>query len=426
MIFQFRWIVGLATVAVLPLSPALAAVTTSGSVWQNTYSDGRVFYRVGQSNHGTVTIDDGTQLTHDGVLMGGWNSRTFVGTANVDGPGTVWTSTQTRQMGIIGAGHGVLNITNGGVVRDEGASWIAANPYGSRATITIDGPGSTYATNWVNFGSQGSATMDITNGGTFTSVGSFTMGVAATWSAPASSAVTVTGAGSRFSSTGYQFVMGERYSGSGAHTLTLNVRDQALAEIDSDLVMARNAIATAVVNLDGGTLQLYGHDVVFGPGAASFNFIDGTLAGVGTFGSDLHQQGGRLAAGASPGAMTIDGDYQLDEGAVLEIELGAADGTAGLDHDVYHITGQATLSGSLDVLPTTGFEITEGVTYDVMTATTIDTALLTLHHPSLFDFEVVAHDNGEALRLTVLPEPSTAIVLAAGILGLIRPNRRVG
>ncbi len=111
---------------------------------------------------------------------------------------------------------------------------------------------------------------------------------------------------------------------------------------------------------------------------------------------------------------------------MLEIELGAAGGAAGIDHDMYHIAGQATLSGNLDVLPTTGFEITEGVTYDVLTATTIDTALLTLNHPNLFDFEVVAHDNGQVLRLTVLPEPSTAIVLAAGVLGLIRPNRRVG
>ena len=96
-----------------------------------------------------------------------------------------------------------------------------------------------------------------------------------------------------------------------------------------------------------------------------FNFTGGTLA-VAQFDGDLVQQGGTLAAGASPGTMTINGDYTLEEPGTLEVEL-AADATPGTGYDQYLISGDATLAGKLKVVLLNGFLPTLGDSFQFLT-----------------------------------------------------------
>ena len=84
---------------------------------------------------------------------------------------------------------------------------------------------------------------------------------------------------------------------------------------------------------------------------------------MGQFDGDLEQQGGTLAAGTSPGTLTINGDYTLDGSGTLEVELAAA-ATPGTGYDQYVVSGDATLAGRLrvelleDFLPTLGDSFT--------------------------------------------------------------------
>lgn len=71
-----------------------------------------------------------------------------------------------------------------------------------------------------------------------------------------------------------------------------------------------------------------------GVGVYTFNFNGGRLEGVGTYqvGAGLTQNGGVLAPGNAAGVTTINGFYDLAEGA-LEIELLGSSGAAGVSFD---------------------------------------------------------------------------------------------
>ena len=96
--------------------------------------------------------------------------------------------------------------------------------------------------------------------------------------------------------------------------------------------------ATGTLNLAGGLLV--SETVNVGEGG-TFNFTGGRL-GLGTFNTyggtgSLYQQGGTLAPGYSPtqtslaGLATINGDYLLSSGGILEIELFGTEAQSGYD-----------------------------------------------------------------------------------------------
>src|SRR5690606_3307449 len=134
------------------------------------------------------------------------------------------------------------------------------------------------------------------------------------------------------------------------------------------------------------------------------------------------QTGGTLAAGHSPGAMTIDGDYLLDAGT-LQIELAGSGGVAGIDFDFYDITGTATLSGVLELIGWDGFTPTAGQTFSVLTASSIDTTGLTLAGLDGFTYSILAGGSGQVLQLQAVPEPATGLLALGGAFVLLRRRR---
>ncbi|HEY5720599.1 MAG TPA: hypothetical protein VIW02_09475, partial [Gammaproteobacteria bacterium] len=106
----------------------------------------------------------------------------------------------------------------------------------------------------------------------------------------------------------------------------------------------------------GATLRLLGGLV---------NAAGGTLAGAGTLdlaGEALVNQG-LLLPGASPGTLVIDGDLVLAGGGTLALEL---EGTAPGQYDVVSVTGQATLGGTLQLLPFEGYQSAAGDRFPVL------------------------------------------------------------
>ncbi len=62
---------------------------------------------------------------------------------------------------------------------------------------------------------------------------------------------------------------------------------------------------------------------------------------------------GAVVVGLSPGTLTIDGNYLQQSGGILEIEIGGV--TSNSEHDLLHITGNATLGGTLKLFFADGF-----------------------------------------------------------------------
>jgi hypothetical protein len=97
-----------------------------------------------------------------------------------------------------------------------------------------------------------------------------------------------------------------------------------------------------VLKLEGGTLS--SAEIKFQSFGGQFNWTSGTLH-VGTYNGNLSNPGGTLAPGQSAGSTTVNGTYTQGPAATLEIEIGGL--TAGAQHDVVSITGNATLGGEL-------------------------------------------------------------------------------
>jgi T5SS/PEP-CTERM-associated repeat protein len=234
---------------------------------------------IGGSGIGTLTIESGGRVSVGGAPnVAGWigDGSSSVGTVNVFGPGSAWTIAGGLDVGR--AGTGQLAIAEGGSVVVQSA----------------------------HVGSHSSGTIIISDGGSmlihYRRIG---------WSANSHGMVAVSGVSSTLNA--HTLTVG--YEGSA----TLNMLDDGLVTVGGALTLAVTTSGSGTINLDGGTLDMQGNNVVFGAGTAAFNFIDGTLRNVGNFGRSLHQQGGRLEVGAPAITTTIAGDYTQDAGTRLSV-----------------------------------------------------------------------------------------------------------
>jgi autotransporter-associated beta strand protein len=131
----------------------------------------------------------------------------------------------------------------------------------------------------------------------------------------------------------------------GSHTIAALVvgSDGLIKAGIGTLVLSGTNTYSGATLIEGGRLlingtQLGGGDYVVNPGAA--------LGGTGSIKGDLAVHG-TLAPGASPGILTIDGNYTQASSGTLEIEAGGL--IPGTEHDQLIVTGTATLGGRLDV-----------------------------------------------------------------------------
>ena len=82
-----------------------------------------------------------------------------------------------------------------------------------------------------------------------------------------------------------------------------------------------------------------------------------TLRGIGTITGNITHQTGILSPGASAGILKIDGSYNQTSSGILEIEIEGTDDSDPLnpEFDALHVTGDATLDGTLNVSLLDGF-----------------------------------------------------------------------
>ncbi|MGO4711117.1 autotransporter outer membrane beta-barrel domain-containing protein [Bradyrhizobium sp. 2TAF24] len=118
---------------------------------------------VGTGGTGTASFTNGATLWSSQLVIG--TSAGANGTVTVDGQGT---TVSPQNYIIVGdAGTGTLNITHGGSVSGGGQFGISiGESAGGVGTVNVSGAGSTFTSQWsLTVGNYGTGTLNVTNGG---------------------------------------------------------------------------------------------------------------------------------------------------------------------------------------------------------------------------------------------------------------------
>ena len=126
-------------------------------------------------------------------------------------------------------------------------------------------------------------------------------------------------------------------------------------------------VSAGTLNFGGTYTQSAGTTEVL-PGATlqtvTLSLNGGSLAGNGTIAGTVDNHA-TVAPGASPGTLTISGDYVQESDGVLNIQLGGT--TAGTQYDRLLVSGNVTLGGTLNVTTINSFVPAAGNTFQILT-----------------------------------------------------------
>jgi hypothetical protein len=116
----------------------------------------------------------------------------------------------------------------------------------------------------------------------------------------------------------------------------------------------------------GGLTEIAAGGILDIPPPLTATLTGGALAGSGEVDGNLTNTGGTVRPGASPGSLTVDGDYSQGSGGTLQSEI---DGTTqGTQYDHLSVTGKATLDGTLAIVNGSGFDPALSDTFEILTA----------------------------------------------------------
>ena len=189
-----------------------------------------------------------------------------------------------------------------------------------------------------------------------------------------------------------------------------------------------NLNPTGPVNVQAGTLVVNNNL----SGATTTVSSGATLKGSGTLGPVTVNSGGILAPGNSPGTMTVS-DLTLVDGANYNWEF-----TSPTDYDQVNVTGDITLGDvTLNLLPFQNKHVEETDTFTLFTYNTsgtnnIDVTNWTVTYGAPSSWWTAQNasivDDGNGLitlsGIAIIPEPSTIILGALGLMGVTFRRRR--
>jgi fibronectin-binding autotransporter adhesin len=360
---------------------------------------------VGNEGAGTLIVENGGAMTGDQGLIGyesGGDGQATISGKGASGAASTWTSANIYA-GY--RGHGVLTISDGGVVNTTGAGYIGANT-GGDGSVTIASSGADIST-WsvsaeifvgASLGAGGTGVLTIGKGGRgvtdrvviadlaagsgtvhlngdATGRGVLQTGLVVKGAGTAAldlnggvlratrneadflrgfTALSVGGGGAWFDTAGHDIAVATDFS--GASSLDKLGLGSLLLRGDSSGFTGATTVQAGVLRIgEVGDAAAVGGDVAVQAGA--------TLGGAGTIGGDVAVAGGTLAPGGStaPGSLTITGDLALSNTSVLNYRLGQAGAVGGALNDLLQVGGDLTLDGVLNVTTPAGGAFGPGV-----------------------------------------------------------------
>jgi hypothetical protein len=389
----------------------------------------------GVTNTGTYQLRDGrgVRIFGDSTNTGTMGIRSFgTGRIEIDSGRTLFNT------GILGATLGTLQVT-GGALDNTGGS-IAVSAF-SRVLL---GP----TTNFTNF----SAATGTLTGGTYLVSGTFQFANANIVHNAAN--IGLAGlAGLGFGLSGGRII--DQFDQDALRNFRDNSGSFTLSNMN--LTTPRAFANSGAMNINSGTFtstggsytQTGGVTTVHGTlAAATVNIGEGLLQGRGIVNGNVNNNA-NVGPGTSPGLLTVNGDYTQSLGGHLLIELAGL--SAGTLYDVLDVKGNATLAGSLDVDLLGGFDPTADAFFDVLLADevagTFDTVNLPTSSKGVFSIAYVVNPTGldavriifdfddglsppspdpsrEDLPLPGVPEPSTIVMTAVGLVVMVLARRR--
>ncbi|MCF7761598.1 MAG: PEP-CTERM sorting domain-containing protein, partial [Cephaloticoccus sp.] len=226
----------------------------------------------------------------------------------------------------------------------------------------------------------------------------------------------------------FSFVNQGTYSKTTAGTTVVGVpftNDSGAIKVDAGKLQFANTFTQIA-----GSLAVANNSTIQFDGGLSLN--SGKLGGSGTLIGNVSTMG-EISPGNSAGTFNISGDLSFGSTSVFKVELGGT--TQGTDYDLLHITGTASLDGTLSL----GFiNYFENTAQSTDTFTILDSSALTGQFSNASQGSRITTTDGLgsfivnyssiAVSLTdfqAVPEPSTwALLGLGGLLLIYHQNRR--
>jgi Ca2+-binding RTX toxin-like protein len=156
--------------------------------------------------------------------------------------------------------------------------------------------------------------------------------------------------------------------------------------------------------------------VLGGPGA-HYSLAGGRLEGTGTVAGALENSAGTVGPGASPGIVSVDGNYTQGAGGTLEAEVTGPD--PGTDYDRLAVSGSATLAGTLDIVTPGTFVPPLRSIYTIVTAGDLSGAFDTVVGAELADRQYAvdySNDPGRVRLRVPLDDTEGLVAVSNGSL----------
>ena len=382
---------------------------------------GTLNLNAGGSHSGVMTVEGANVRFAAGTHT--FNTASFAGAGaiNVQGAALVFSDTTWNRS---------LNFTSGSV--DVAAATTTTIPVAANVVINhaVGGVGTLVNQGTLNLsgGSIGGVLnnqgmLDVTTGNA-TVGGGLTMAAGAI-NVAAANTLNVGGTGvdwqaGTLAGTGtYNLTGGLAITGGGARVLNGPTLNLGATTVGGSLTVQSGAlnfggIATigpaATLEMTGGTLtgalsvDVQGLLKMNGGvlNATSVGLVPGgTLSGNGGTINAAVVNGGTVSVGASPGALTVNGNYTQGPTGVLNVELGGT--TQGVNYDLLQVNGTASFDGTLNVSMFGGFTGAAGNVFDVITYTSRTGDFATINFPSGFGMTATPNATFYQLALATVP-----------------------
>ncbi len=364
---------------------------------------------------GQVGIDNASNVSLSNAEVGSL-SINAVNEVEI-GSGSINVSSNFNTQGITNISGGATNIggnfnttgdvnVSGGTTTVLGTSTLGGNLSVSGGSLNIDGFGNSFndiavtagllnvtsGGNTVNNVSLTGGTIDLATGfdpanlallgGNLTGTGVMNAGnvtLPTTGSAQLGLTLSVTG-NTNWTGTGSLTGTGS-YSNQGVMNVTgtHSMNGVGLQQWgDLNLANASLHLGTALTN--EWNISLDSSSVLNVSGGALTNNAGYNITGTGTlFASGGVINNGTISPGASPGTLTIVGDYTQNASGLLNIELNGT--TAGTDFDVLNVSGNVDLAGNVNVTELSSF-ISGGESFEIIKAGSINSSTAAFNTPA--------------------------------------------